>query len=520
MADLDLMKSQFRGELVIGLVAPVGTRIEDLSGQIVRKLSTFGFESSRIKISDLLRRFPQWTEMEGRGEGERIAHLQKMANRVREDTKDGATLARAAVAEIRFERARLTGDPDHPAEGRAYIISQLKHPGEAELLRRVYGPAFLLIAGHATRKMRSDYLAKTIAISLDQPGAEENYIGDASNLIKSDQRSAPDFGQNMQDTFPLADVFIDLNSSGGEHLVDRYLELEFGHPFLTPTPHEVAMYQASSVALRSSDFNRQVGAAIVNLRESSPQNVSDVEILAVGMNEVPKGGGGFYWGPESPDCRDQALGEERASQIKVGILTEMVDRMRGDGWLGDKVGNKPAGDVARELLPALKGTQFVGIGEFSRPVHAEVAAIIDAARRGVAIDGSAIYVTTFPCHNCAKHIIATGIKKVIYLEPYPKSRANNLYEEELVLDSADNRDVAGKVVFHVYSGIAPRKYRTLFSITERGSRQGLSLKAWRESSQTLRPVHVPPFLYGAYQLAEAAELNRLGPSGFRNPTPE
>ena len=42
-----------------------------------------------------------------------------------------------------------------------------------------------------------------------------------------------------------------------------------------------------------------------------------------------------------------------------------------------------------------------------------------------------MYVTTFPCHNCAKHIIAAGLERVVYLEPYPKSRAKTLYDEDI-----------------------------------------------------------------------------------------
>ena len=505
--------TSFRGELVVGLVAPLGTRIEDLEREVVRVLGTFGFESSPIRLSALLPGFPQWREQEGRGEAARIGHLQAIANEVRQQNQDGGILARAVLGALREERARWSGNPDTPADGRAYILSQLKHPDEVELLRRVYGPAFLLLAGHAARHAREAHLAKQIAISRDEPGAVDKYRGVASDLIEVDQRGLADFGQNIQDTFPLADVFVDLNLGGGEYEVGRYLDLEFGHPFHTPTAHEVAMYQASSVALRSSDYNRQVGAAIVHLSEGGPNAVTDVAILAIGMNEVPKGGGGFYWTKESPDCRDQALGDERASQIKVGILAELVDRMAQHGWLSERAGNRGPGDVARDLLPQLARTQFVGIGEFSRPVHAEVAAIIDAARRGVSIAGSTLYVTTFPCHNCAKHIIAAGITKVIYLEPYPKSRAGNLYEEEIILDSAEAGDKPRKVVFHVYGGIAPRKYRTLFSMAERGARQGLDLAAWHKARSTLRPIHVPPFLHAAYALAERDELAKLGTTG-------
>ena len=67
--------------------------------------------------------------------------------------------------------------------------------------------------------------------------------------------------------------------------------------------------------------------------------------------------------------------------------------------------------------------------EFKCIIHAEMSAISDAARKGVAIQGATLYSTTFPCHLCAKHIVASGIKRVVYLEPYPKSYANALHGE-------------------------------------------------------------------------------------------
>lgn len=50
-------------------------------------------------------------------------------------------------------------------------------------------------------------------------------------------------------------------------------------------------------------------------------------------------------------------------------------------------------------------------------VHAEMAAISTAARLGLSLAGSSLYCTTFPCHNCSKHIVATGVSEVFYLEP-------------------------------------------------------------------------------------------------------
>ena len=46
-------------------------------------------------------------------------------------------------------------------------------------------------------------------------------------------------------------------------------------------------------------------------------------------------------------------------------------------------------------------------------VHAELNAILN--NRGVSLDGSKIYTALFPCNECAKAIIQSGIKEVIYL---------------------------------------------------------------------------------------------------------
>jgi len=51
-------------------------------------------------------------------------------------------------------------------------------------------------------------------------------------------------------------------------------------------------------------------------------------------------------------------------------------------------------------------------------IHSEQNAVSDAAKRGVSIENSTIYVTHFPCINCAKTIISSGIKNVKYKEEY------------------------------------------------------------------------------------------------------
>lgn len=504
-----------RPELVFALAGPLGTRLTKLSDRLAAELEGFGYSTTRIRVSGLLRRFPDWTEPATDTADARVRHLQGVANAVRRRLQDGAVLARAAIAEIRSHRAALSGHPDQAANGFAFIIDQLKHPAEAQLLRQTYGDAFHFVGGHASRDARIAEFSRQIADSMDLPGQDKSFQTSAVDLIETDDRSGDRFGQNMRDTYPHADVFIDLNPLNGEHAIRRFVELLFGHPFHTPSPEEYAMYLASAVALRSSDSSRQVGAAIVNITSNVRGSVQNADVLAVGMNEAPRAGGGFYWDQSSPDARDQALlPDDRAARIKASLLAELLGRIRRQGWFCAEAGNRSDSALAHELLPELERTQFMEIGEFSRPVHAEMAAIIDAARRGVSIDGHSMYVTTFPCHNCAKHIIAAGLRRVVYLEPYPKSRAENLYREELLCDSPDGKAQEGKVVFSAYSGVAPRQYGKLFSMGLRGSKLGLSLEDWNRARASLQPRYVAGHLQQGYVGAERDALQGLDGVGY------
>jgi len=58
-------------------------------------------------------------------------------------------------------------------------------------------------------------------------------------------------------------------------------------------------------------------------------------------------------------------------------------------------------------------------------IHAELNAILFAAKNGISLDGCVMYVTFKPCDQCIKNIIQSGIKKVIYLNEYDKCSLNN-----------------------------------------------------------------------------------------------
>ena len=58
-------------------------------------------------------------------------------------------------------------------------------------------------------------------------------------------------------------------------------------------------------------------------------------------------------------------------------------------------------------------------------VHAEMNAILFAAKEGKAIEGAEMYTILQPCDECLKNIIASGIKKIYYVNTYDKSTQDN-----------------------------------------------------------------------------------------------
>ena len=58
-------------------------------------------------------------------------------------------------------------------------------------------------------------------------------------------------------------------------------------------------------------------------------------------------------------------------------------------------------------------------------IHAELNAIINAAFNGINVSGGTMYITNLCCFNCLKHIIAAGIKRIVYKNDYDKGAKND-----------------------------------------------------------------------------------------------
>jgi deoxycytidylate deaminase len=176
--------------------------------------------------------------------------------------------------------------------------------------------------------------------------------------------------------------------------------------------------------------------------------------LAVGCNDVPKPGGGLYW-PGPGDRRDHALGFDTNDKQRNKIVDSLVSKLPEGFDNSEK----------NALRKAFRG--ILDITEYGRAVHAEMDALLTCARSGVSPQGGILYATTFPCHNCTRHIIAAGIERVFYIEPYAKSRAEELHEDAIVVEEKAARISRGskwRVPFTHFVGIGPRRYFDLFSL--------------------------------------------------------
>lgn len=111
----------------------------------------------------------------------------------------------------------------------------------------------------------------------------------------------------------------------------------------------------------------------------------------------------------------------------VGAVIVRDKRMLATGYNGAPRGIAHCEETGclREKLGIPSGQQQ----ELCRGIHAEQNAIIQAAVSGVSIEGSQIYSVTQPCVVCAKMIINSGIRKVIYQDSYPDELSKQMFDE-------------------------------------------------------------------------------------------
>lgn len=479
-----IIKASRSNEVFFAVVGPVGAGGTRIMTTLARALRAADYEPIEIKASERIR---QWASKAGKPlpsadtkSLDLVTAMQDAGDEMRKTDK--AAVARAVIQRIAETRAAsmnvdytpgVVVEPD--AAKRAFLIDSIRHPAEIQLLRRTYGHAFALIGvvcqeDERERRVLDKYFTGPGKKNQDNRARAKKFIErDADDLNNK-------HGQHVSDAFHKADFFIDntrIDENDDQYHLDeslgRLIDIVTHKDVVSPRIEETAMHHAHSARVRSACLSRQVGSALVDAQGT---------IVATGVNEVPKAGGGVYnehfktkFPPQDHRCVARKERFCSSNREQNGIIDELIEHLSELKDVEDK----------KDLAERIRQTRLGGLIEFSRAVHAEMDAILSAGRSGHSTVGGRLFVTTFPCHYCARHIVSSGIYEVQYIEPYPKSRALNLHDdaiwvapdswsppielsiaEERKLDSAPER---GHVLFRPFEGVAPRLYERAFEKT-------------------------------------------------------
>lgn len=478
-------------ELVIALCGPIGSPLHETATQITNSLNDFGYRTVPIRLSELIRINADVAHIviDTTSRYSEIDTLIKAGDELRRQLGNDV-LAKMAIAKIGADRVRSFGEfSDHANEGgkspdrqiRAHrichVIDSVKNVDELKLLRLIYGEALIAVGVFSPVEVRKK--------NLERPG--ELSTAEISKLIDTDSGEEFSHGQSVRNTFPQCDFFLRVDdpiSGPTEHksigqLVEklrRFFNLIFQAAVVSPTPEENAMYAAASAARNSACMSRQVGAAVTSRAG---------ELLAIGWNDVPGGGGGLYGKPPLYKIVNAERGDERCyAQTGAKCHNDFEKRAIADKIVEALIDQ----DVlvsekrANAVQVIMQDSRVKDLIEFSRAVHAEMHAILGASRvAGDRIIAGKVFVTTYPCHSCARHLVAAGISEIYYIEPYRKSLASRLHSDALT-EAVDGEGVK----LMQFDGVAPRRFIDLFESGSRKSDAGvLNLKGKGEASPSM-----------------------------------
>lgn len=458
------MKSNQYSELVFGLTAPIGVDCSAIIQQLELQIRSHNWHPQLVNTSSLVlneSKFSSSREQETGLTAFRISAKQREYSEESEEENHLTSLNAAItiwhIKNRRDKQQKKCGEDG--TFGVVYIVNMLLDDKDSEQLRRFYGNAYYQIGITDSEENRRKNLDRLFKAEDFNTIKDQSFAREAAQRIDRNE---------IEKVFVNSDFFINA-SIIGSNTIERFVDLVFGAPNISPTHSEYSMFMAFMASVNSADLSRQVGAVISSKHQ---------DIIATGSNDVQKSGGGQYWPDDVykplveenfntyEDKRDASNGydanAETIFQLSSEIASALVSFMPELSGVDENA-------LAKTLR---KKTGLKDITEFGRVVHAELSAIMSASRNGISVVGGHLFCTTFPCHNCAKHIIASGIERVEYIEPYPKSKAMYLHQDSISM----KEESSGKVVFSAFTGVGPRRFLDLFSTMGLGAAKRIERK--------------------------------------------
>lgn len=450
------------GILVLAVTGRIGSGTSFVANALVSELKTYDYQPKLIKITkEFLNRS---VKPSPKSFAERIKILQEQGNLLRE--KCGNNILGVKAIQYIAQDLNQNNNFDNNLNSRiAYVIDSLKHPEEINILRAVFRDAFWVVGVVAHDSTRKKRLQEQKQINDD----------DFDEISEIDANEGIKHGQKVIETILKSDYYFENNYDketkiNGE--CQRFLNLLFQGTIETPRQDEYGMHLAFMAADKSACLSRQVGAAIIS---------DNGTVIATGCNDVPQFGGGLYTSESLIDNRCFARSQMCHNDYEKGVIAEDIVKILKKEFAHNQELFEKADEIKNILLGDTRLKQLI---EFSRAVHAEMDAIISVARSGkLGLIGSTMYITTYPCHNCAKHIIDAGIKRVVFVEPYEKSLAQKLHSD--AINNPLEEKSQSKISFDNYGGVSPERYSDFFSMKSKRKNESRLI---RRSKSDLLPL--------------------------------
>lgn len=292
-------------------------------------------------------------------------------------------------------REKYGKDFDKRRDLQDFVIDSIKNPAEIRYFREKY-PEFILVGVFADYDVRWERVKDIYEGSKDTFDADEQ---------KDKGSYEPLHGQRISDCFFESDLILSNNIpiscdspneayKGMDRKIDGYLMALRDPSKSSPTLQETLMAAAYTAGRRSRCLKRKVGAVIADKYD---------RIISSGFNGVP------YGLQECGPLLGFCYRDKKRSELGIRISRELA-----------------VDDATGKSVKAIQ--RNVKLLELCRALHGEESAILNLVGRGVDLERSTIYVTTYPCNLCANKIVQAGISKVIYFEPYPVEEAKKIFK--------------------------------------------------------------------------------------------
>jgi len=287
-------------------------------------------------------------------------------------------------------------------------IDAIRNPYEAYFFHQRYS-GFYLISINTPNDERLNHLRKSHKFSEDQIRALDNKEYPA-------KISGQDIfiSQNIQKCIELSDIHLnnpdrqEFNNNELRSQLFWYISLILHPGLVTPTAIERGMQLALSAKLNSGCISRQVGAVVTD---------NNYSIKAVGWNSTPEGqtpcllrsAGDLLDGGKEQVYSSYERTNEKFQKVMSCTYNSAItsDHLKG-----------------RQVSYCFKDIQNKVENQknqvHTRSLHAEENAFLQLAKYGgEPVQGGFLFTTASPCELCSKKAYQLGIRKVIYIDPYP-----------------------------------------------------------------------------------------------------